>query len=283
MKKLFTLIILCSSFTFAQYIKKATFVLTDGKKMDVEDVVYGDKVYEYKLSDNLFSNQLITKDNVSELIFDSIDYSEDIPKIKETLLNDSYPEGQYLTIDDFYKQQVTSTEELIARTDGDEIYNFPNDLVLFKNAKKEIIKAPFAIVYQGDLFFNVKGLDKIESKEMKALYSNSEAINRYVRVKYADKDFYYTEVYQKKTNDGAIIGAMFGIVGSIIASAIDPPKKDVDVFPIILLNQDRKVYQVNDCLNFNKILSDKLNIKLPCRKKEDNILQNVRKHIIKNK
>ena len=47
MKKLFTLIILCSSFTFAQYIKKATFVLTDGKKMDVEDVVYGDKVYEY--------------------------------------------------------------------------------------------------------------------------------------------------------------------------------------------------------------------------------------------
>ena len=74
MKKLLTLFILCSTLSFGQYIKKATLVLSDGKKMEVEDVFYGDKVYEYKLKMNKSSNQAIIKEDVSEIIFDSIDF-----------------------------------------------------------------------------------------------------------------------------------------------------------------------------------------------------------------
>ena len=90
MKKLFTLIILCSSFTFAQYIKKATFVLTDGKKMDVEDVVYGDKVYEYKLQKNKSSNQAILKEDVKEIFFDSINFNQQISDKDAVKISDIY-------------------------------------------------------------------------------------------------------------------------------------------------------------------------------------------------
>ena len=283
MSKLLTLIIFISSFSFGQYIKEATIVLTDGTTIEARDVVYANKVYEFKSLDNLLLNQAITRDIVSELKFDSINYTETVPRIKETLAVHIKPNGLYQTIEDFYSGIPTSTEKIIGREDGGKNYNYPKDLMLFKTTDKKVVSSPFAIVYEDELYLNLKGLNKIESKEMKALYANSEAINRYIRVKYNNDDYYYTEVYQKKSKDAAILGALlFGPIGAVIGSAINTHGRDKDVFPIILLNQDRKTYQVNDCLNFNKILKDKLNFKIQCKSKEDNSLQNVRKHLIKS-
>ncbi|WP_312314548.1 hypothetical protein [Empedobacter brevis] len=283
MKFFLILIILCSTFSFGQYISKATLVLTDGKVIEVRDLIYTENGYDFKNENDVLSIQTINKEYVSKIEYDSFYFSKDSHKFKETYVTHNLSDGVYETIEDFYNGTPTSTEEIIGREDGEKVYNFPKDLMLFKNLKKEIIKNPFAIVYQGDLFFNIKKLNKIESKEMKALYSNSEAINRYVRVKYMDNDYYYTEIYQKKSNDGAVIASMlFGVIGAAVSSAIEPKNLESDVFPIILLNQDKKVYQVNDCLTFNRILTDKINIKLPCRKKEDNSIQNVRRNLIKN-
>lgn len=49
---------------------------------------YGDKVYEYKLKMNKSSNQAIIKEDVSEIIFDSIDFIIKVDQNTYTEIND---------------------------------------------------------------------------------------------------------------------------------------------------------------------------------------------------
>ncbi len=109
MKKLFNLIILCSSFTFAQYIKKAIITSNStNKTFDIRDVKYinDGKGIQFKtdLSKNTFA---IVRLKDFQLVFNNEDVTNVVPKIKgvfnEKTFN--YPDGVYLTKDDFISKK----------------------------------------------------------------------------------------------------------------------------------------------------------------------------------
>ena len=280
MKKLFTLIILCSSFTFAQYIKKATFVLTDGKKMDVEDVVYGDKVYEYKLQKNKSSNQAILKEDVKEIFFDSINFNQQISdkdavKISDIYYKNDLPDGVYDTIEDFYNKTPTSTKKIVGREEGQKYYDNPKDLMAFKYVGgDDILRNVFAVVYNENLYLNIKASNKYEAKEMKGGFMIDYSKNYFLKVKFANTDYFYTEM--SAIPSGEAITKM--AVGSYYGT---PYGLKYNLFPFILLNNEKKFYAVKNCKRFNEYFENKLNKKIPCDKEID-FLTSVREVMINN-
>ncbi|WP_334124171.1 hypothetical protein [Empedobacter brevis] len=278
MKKLFTLLILCSTFAFGQHIKKATFVLTDGKILEVEDVVYGDKVYEYKIKKK--SNLAITKESVSEIIFDSIDFTKQVEQktyfeVRNMYYENDLPEGVYETIEDFYKKSPSSTEKLVGKEEGGKFYENSNDLMAFNYSKSgDIIKNAFAIVYKGILFFGIKPSNKHESKRMKGAFAITYSKNYYIKVKYATPEYFYTEI--SSIPAGKAIGIMgsanyYGTSYSLMNSK----------YPFILVNKEQKFYTVKNCKRFNEYFKDNLNKKISCGK-DDNFLSDVRELMIDN-
>jgi len=152
MKKLFTLFILCATFSFGQYIKKATLILNDGNKILAKDILISDYLYEYKEPNNPFTNISISKDDVLNVEFDSVDFSVNIPEIKQNFIKNIFPEGIYESLEDLNNKIPTSNENIEGIENGEYVYNNANDLMLFKNInKKQLLKTPFAVVYKGDL------------------------------------------------------------------------------------------------------------------------------------
>ncbi|WP_413533797.1 hypothetical protein [Empedobacter brevis] len=282
MKKLFTLIILCSTFSFGQYIKEATFRLKDGKSIDVRDVVYSEKVYQFTKSDNPYTLESIPIKYVTEIKFDSINYSKKVPDLKETFFENDLPEGIYETIDDFYKKEPTSTEAITGKEEGLNLYERPRDLMTFKfKSNDKIIKKPFAVVYRGELYFGIKGIDKHESKEMQGSFALMHSINRYVRVKYKTENYYYTDM-PLKTAGSVIAGAAVGgaIGGAIMASAGGRNS----FRPVVLINNEQKFYEVKNCKRFNEYFKTRLNLTFNCDNKDEHEynIENVRKIMINN-
>lgn len=280
MNKLFTLLILCSTFSFGQYIKKATFVLSDGKKMEVEDVFYGDKVYEYKLKKNKSSNQAIIKEDVSEIIFDSIDFIATIEQkeyfdIKNKYYENDLPEGVYQTIADFYKKIPSSTQKITGVESGINIYSNPKDLMTFKySSNNSTLKKEFAVVFEGNLYIGIHGIDKYESKKMKGGFAINHSMNRYVKVKYATDDYYYIEM--SLIPAGQAITKM--AVGSYYGTTYN---LDNNMYPVILNNKEQNFYIVKNCKRFNEYFSTNLNLSISCEKEND-FLNDVRMLMIKD-
>lgn len=278
MKKLLTLFILCSTLSFGQYIKKATLVLSDGKKMEVEDVFYGDKVYEYKLKMNKSSNQAIIKEDVSEIIFDSIDFINKVDQNTYTEIKDKYyendlPEGIYETIDDFYKKIPSSTKKVVGREEGQKYYDNPKDLMAFKYVgSDDILRNTFAVVYKGNLYLSIKASNKNEAKEMKGGFMIDYSKNYFLKVKFANSDYFYSEI--SAIPSGEAITKM--AVGSYYGA---PYRLKYILYPFILLNNEQKFYAVKNCKRFNEYFENKLNKRIPCEKDND-FLDDVRKLMI---
>lgn len=280
MKKLFTLFILCSTFSFGQYIKEATFSLKDGTSLEVRDVIYSGKMYQFTEQDNPYTLQNLPIKHVIDIKFDSINYSEKVPEIKEVFFENDLPEGIYQTIEDFYKKQPTSTETIIGREEGQNLYERPKDLMTFKfKSNDKILKDPFAIVYRDELYFGVKGIDKNESKEAKTSFVLMHPINRYVRVKYKNDNYYYTDMPLKSSGSFIAGAAVGGAIGGAIMASVGA--KD-NFRPVILINNDQKFYLIKNCKRFNEYFKSRLNLTFDCENKNEYNIENVRKKMINN-
>lgn len=269
MKKLLPLLILCSSFTFGQYVKDAVFKLKkDGKIIKAKDVIFQKDGYEYKEFDDPFINLFILK-NEADILFDSINYSDSVPELKQTFFKNTYPDGEYQTIIDFNKKQPTSTERIEGKEDGDGVFNNPKDLMLFRYVdKKHMVKTPFAVVYKGDVYFNLKSISELDSKEMKVTIP--VIMNRFIRIKYEDDNYFYSEFYPKKREgDANVLMNGGGALGALIASNIMSKTKPGKSIPFILLKGENTFYQLDNCLKFNDFLGEKLNSKIECNGKKE--------------
>lgn len=281
MKKLLSLLILCSSFTFGQYVKDAVFKLKkDGKIIKAKDVIFQKDGYDYKEFNDPFVNLYLLKSD-ADISFDSVNYSTSVPELKQTFFKNSFPEGVYETIDDFNKKQPTSTERIEAKEDGEGVYNNPKDLMLFKYIdKKQLVKTPFAVVYNGDVYFNLKSINKLESKDMKVTIP--VIMNRFIRIRYEDDNYFYSEFYPKKREAGSNV-LMYGggALGALIATSAMSKTKPGKSIPFILLKGEDKFYQLDNCLNFNEFLGGKIHSKIECNGKNELNLKTIRNILIK--
>ena len=283
MKYTFTLFTLLTSFVFGQYIKKATFIFDDDKKVEVKDVYVNDYIYEFKFADDPISLNAYSKDMVKEIIFDSIDFSREIPIAKETFYDNLLEDGIYETIEDFYKGVPTSTIKIKGKTFGEKRYIYSKDLMRFYDLSnnEKIISKPFAIVFENELFFNTKTIKQLESNNLKVGFK--EISKSYIRVKYKNEKGYYTEISQPASN-GYNPFMMYGAAGAIASTMVESrPIESMyhDIYPIFLMNDDKKFYGLSNCKRLNKNLPSVFNNEIKCDKNED-VISNIRKVIFEN-
>lgn len=280
MRYTFTLFTLLSSFSFGQFIKEATIILNNGNTIEAEQLVYGENNYQFIDKKIPYTLQFVKTKDVSNLKFDSISFSKDVPKLKETFFENDLPEGIYETIDDFYNKTPTSTEDIVGTPEGKNHYERVNDLMSFKyKSNSKTIKKPFAIVYNNDLYFGILGIDKHESKKMKGSFALVHSINRYVRVKYKTANYYYTDMPLKTAGSVIAGSALGGALGALIVTGTNGLK---NYYPVILLNDEKKFYEVKNCDRFNKYFEASLNMKFNCENKEDYSIQKVRELMMNN-
>lgn len=252
-------------------------ILSNDKIIEVKDIVYDGDFYQFIETKYPYTFQNIKTKNVKKIEFDSINYSANIPVLKETFFDNDLPNGIYETIDDFYNKIPTSTEVIIGKEDGGKLYEKPRDLMEFKyKTNNKTVKKPFAIVYQNDLYFGVRGIDKHESKEMKGSFALLHHPNRYVRVKYKTDDFYYTDMPLQTAGSVIAGGAMGGALGSVLMNSLNNKLSR----PVILINSEKKIYEVKNCKRFNEYFETRLNLKYNCENEDDYNIMNVRKFII---
>ena len=163
MKKLFTLLILCSTFSFGQYIKEATLTLKDGKSIEARDVVYLGKIYQFTELDNPYTLESVPVKHVTEIKFDSINFSKDIPKLKETYFEN------YTDVFFYYGNTGLAKKNgkygLINRK-GDSLtqfkytmvrnYGFNHYICQTESKKSHILNSDGKIIFNKDLKFDIK-------------------------------------------------------------------------------------------------------------------------------
>ena len=230
MKKLFTLLALCSTFAFGQYVSKAkitskstnnSFEISDGKYIN------DGKGLQFKtdLSKNTFA---VVRVKDFDLVYDSENLSKNIPEIKGVFSKDSfsYPDGVYVTKDDFVSKNVESKAFEMKPNLYADLFEQSADLVNFYDTKGKFPEFQqrdyFAIVRNGDVYFNVKEIKKI-AKDKKILLAKEIPNFAYVRVKAGSNHHLYMELPKSQQNNGYLM--MFGIAGAIASTVLDT--KDV--------------------------------------------------------
>lgn len=228
MNKLFTLLILCSTFSFGQYIKEATIKL---KKVDqplqVLDLRYqGNKMIIFRLVELPNAITYAKVKHIEDLKFDSVNYSKEIPDLKQTYLDQdlTYQDGVYTTADDLINR--TPKEMKVEKKQHYKSMNheYKDDLVQFVETGKPDfpLKNIFAIVNNGEVYLNVKAIMKNRG-EGNGNLSQDAPFNAFLRVKAGTDNYLYTEMPMTKTSSAILAGVAGGLtagVASIGASAI---------------------------------------------------------------
>ncbi|MEG0696745.1 MAG: hypothetical protein RR447_06375, partial [Algoriella sp.] len=179
MKKLLTLLILCSTFSFGQYISKAKITSkSTNNSFEISDVKYinDGKGLQFKtdLSKNTFA---VVRIKDFELVYDTENFSKNIPEIKGVFSKESfsYIDGVYLTKDDFVSKNVENKSFEVKPNLYADWFEQSVDLVNFYDTKGKFPEFQqrdyFAIVSNGDIYFIGKEIKKI-AKVKKILLAN---------------------------------------------------------------------------------------------------------------
>ena len=147
-----------------------------------------------------------------------------IPEIKGVFSKDSfsYPDGVYVTKDDFVSKNVESKAFEMKPNLYADLFEQSADLVNFYDTKGKFPEFQqrdyFAIVRNGDVYFNVKEIKKI-AKDKKILLAKEIPNFAYVRVKAGSDHHLYMELPKSQQNNGYLM--MFGIAGAIASTVLD--------------------------------------------------------------
>lgn len=150
---------------------------------------------------------------------------ENEPNIKEKyvdpeskLFKPNYPEGIYLTSDDFLDKTPSSTEKIFAgevdEVDYDVSIDFSNNCNFYydKNGKK--VRNVFAISYKGFLYFQIKAILNNRNKTDRS--QRNDYPQSFVRVSLGGNNYFYTEADLANLWDQSLTIAATGTVGSVL-------------------------------------------------------------------
>lgn len=211
----------------------------------------------------LITNFIFSQENESKVIY------------QDTLYKPNYPEGIYLSKDDFIHKRANTSNAITMRTLNikkvdSTLHN--GYFYYLKTGKK--VKKVFAISYKGHLYFQIKAILKNRNKTDRAQTSNFD--NSFVRVILGGENYFYTEA--KLVNQWAQgVAYNFGAVGGIIASDLIKGKGIVWDFK----NEEFNIFK--NCKDYNEFIKEKSpNDIQKCEKHQPNMFE-VRKAIDKIK
>ena len=164
-----------------------------------------------------------------------------------------YPEGIYLTKEDFIKKTPSPTTKvypvsLYGREELPKIMKVHN-CYFFDRSNSKKIKNAFAISFEGGLYFQIKAILKNRNKEDKAQSSNQA--NSFVRTIMGGENYLYTEAeLENKWAAGA--AANLGAAGGTIYPELINGKGIVWDFK----NTEFNIFK--SCKDYNEFIGDKL-------------------------
>jgi hypothetical protein len=206
--------------------------------------------------------------NLFGLSSDKMEFQED------TLFASNYPEGIYLTKEDFLRKTPNPNVKvypvsLYGREELPKIMKVHN-CYFFDRSNSKKIKNAFAISFEGGLYFQIKAILKNRNKEDRAQRSNQA--NSFVRTIMGGDNYLYTEVeLENKWAAGAV--ANLGAAGGATYSDIINGKGIVWDFK----NTEFNIFK--SCKDYNEFIKDKLgNAVQNCEEHQPDMLE-VRKAI----
>ena len=226
MLKIFSLLSIISSFAFAQYIPKATITSKEtNKSYDIRDVQFfsNGKMLRFKLKE--FNNMYayIRLKNF-DLKYDDSQLQKTVPVLRDIYYQNDlgYPDGAYKTKEDFVNKNPLDKNFEMKTNMAIDYFENPNDLVNFYDLQGKFPEYQqrdyFAVVKNGDVYFNIKDLKK-SSRLLKVPLAQEIPNFAYVRVKGGTEKSLYFELPKSINNSNSLI--MFGAVGAIASVIID--------------------------------------------------------------
>lgn len=196
---------------------------------------------------NIETNQ---KEELYDASIKNIIEKEYVKPINSNLYYPQYPEGVYVTKEDFLNKIPNRTPEL-TKNDlyGDQpILKDESPICFFFDEKDKKVKKVFAVVYNGILYFNVESILNNRHKLDRA--QGSDNPNSFVQVLMGGDNYLYTEaplanVWAK----GLAYNA--GVAGSVMAGNLNVGKGIVWDFK----NQEFNIFK--NCNDYNEFIKDK--------------------------
>lgn len=177
-------------------------------------------------------------------------FSQENQQNKKIRVSD-FPEGMYLTLDDFLIKNVTATEELELRDiKTKEKINkdaLVNQVFFYKTADSSKIKKPFAISFQGNLYIEQIYFYKYAAKGDRVYAGNNPYT--YHRV-LKDGNFLYLEGEFSNTWKQGLAANMGAAGGAILTSL-------TDMKGIVFDSVEKKFDMIRNCEDLNLFLSNR--------------------------
>lgn len=183
----------------------------------------------------------------NEVVF--IDLNEKVEK--DTLFRVHYPEGIYVTKEDFLRQKPSKFDKVIPKGlygfEKPELTEVEHNNFFYYADSNTKVKKVFAISYQGHLFFQVNAILKNRNKTDRA--QESDFGNSFVRVISGGKKYLYTEAELANTwAKGFAYGAVGGTAGYYLAQSTIKGKGIVWDFE----NEEFNIFK--NCKDYNQFM-----------------------------
>lgn len=162
--------------------------------------------------------------------------------------------GIYKTKEDFIKQRISSSDEVVAKGLGGfekPVLNKIEDHCFFYyKATDEKVKRVFAICYKGHLYFQIYSILENRNKTDRA--QSNDFPNSFVRVVSGGQNYYYMEAPLANVwAQGLAYGGVGGAPGAMLASSMVNGKGVV----WDLKNEEFNIFK--NCKDFNEFIKDK--------------------------
>lgn len=162
--------------------------------------------------------------------------------------------GIYITKEDFIKERISSTDEVVAKG----MYGFEKPVLtkiedncfFYYKATDEKVKNVFAICYKGHLYFQISAILENRNKTDRA--QTNDFPNSFTRVLSGGQNYYYLEAsLANQWAQGFAYGGVGGATGGVLANSMVNGKGVVwDI-----KNQEFNIFK--NCIDYNEFIKDK--------------------------
>lgn len=182
------------------------------------------------------------------------EFKRKLEEEKTALALGLFPNGVYLTKEDFLNKKPNNQEELIAKDieglEKERIYGIPDQCFFYFLQSDKKVKNAFAVSYRGRLYFQINAILSNRNKTDRS--QDNDHPNAFVKVQYYGENYYYMEA--ELANIWAQVGAVAAagvVVGGAIAGSMGNGKGVVwDI-----KNKEFNIFK--NCEDFNDFIKDK--------------------------
>lgn len=208
--------------TQKKLVKNGKITLVNDQTIEFSNLIYEeDKVVYTNISnqqqEHLFLPSVKSIEE-NEIVF----IDKEVEVVNDSLYRPYYPEGIYLTKEEFVNKTPGSQARIVPKSIGSlprkVLHTVEDNCFFYYEETNKKIKNVFAISHNGNLYFQVEAILKNRNKTDRA--QDSDFKNSFVRVMIGGDNYLYTEAdLANAWAKGFAYGAVGGAAGSVLAQS----------------------------------------------------------------